>query len=191
MTKGSWCDFGSVFVIIIVDTSVISPDAIFRNHQTHSLRFYNILSMCLFPSPPSAERAVGDGERMLDVLQRWGQHRAEVRFFLRHNRAPGRETGKRTHLSRDTTTHVTDNHAKWLLLLDLSSEVWTEAVCQREKNWRQYNTTAETRAAWALSEGNKYPQLYEMKDVFWTLPSRTGQYIDFGWRYWYIFIYHF
>uniref|UniRef100_A0A3P8V205 Tumor protein p53 binding protein, 2a n=1 Tax=Cynoglossus semilaevis TaxID=244447 RepID=A0A3P8V205_CYNSE len=41
-----------------------------------------------------SERAVGDGERMLDVLQRWGQHRAEVRFFLRHNRAPGRETGK-------------------------------------------------------------------------------------------------
>uniref|UniRef100_A0A3Q3WMM3 Uncharacterized protein n=1 Tax=Mola mola TaxID=94237 RepID=A0A3Q3WMM3_MOLML len=33
-----------------------------------------------------SERAVGDGERMLDLLQRWGQHRAEVRFFLRHNR---------------------------------------------------------------------------------------------------------
>ena len=31
---------------------------------------------------------------MLDVLQRWGQHRAEVRFFLRHNRAPSRESGK-------------------------------------------------------------------------------------------------
>lgn len=42
----------------------------------------------------SAERAVGDGERMLDVLQRWGQHRPEVRFFLRHNRAPGREPSK-------------------------------------------------------------------------------------------------
>ncbi|XP_069548785.1 apoptosis-stimulating of p53 protein 2a isoform X2 [Brachyistius frenatus] len=40
-----------------------------------------------------SERAVGDGERMLDVLQRWGQHRAEVRFFLRHNRAPSRESG--------------------------------------------------------------------------------------------------
>lgn len=39
-----------------------------------------------------SERAVGDGERMLDVLQRWGQHRAEVRFFLRHNRAPSRES---------------------------------------------------------------------------------------------------
>ncbi|XP_061645618.1 apoptosis-stimulating of p53 protein 2a isoform X2 [Phyllopteryx taeniolatus] len=39
-----------------------------------------------------SERAVGDGERMLDVLQRWGQHRAEVRFFLRHNRSPSRES---------------------------------------------------------------------------------------------------
>uniref|UniRef100_A0A3Q3NHF1 Tumor protein p53 binding protein 2 n=1 Tax=Mastacembelus armatus TaxID=205130 RepID=A0A3Q3NHF1_9TELE len=41
-----------------------------------------------------SERAVGEGEKMLDVLQRWGQHRAEVRFFLRHNRAPSRESGK-------------------------------------------------------------------------------------------------
>ncbi|XP_041866912.1 apoptosis-stimulating of p53 protein 2-like isoform X2 [Melanotaenia boesemani] len=40
-----------------------------------------------------SERAVGEGERMLDVLQRWGQHRAEVRFFLRHSRAPSRESG--------------------------------------------------------------------------------------------------
>ncbi|XP_061766063.1 apoptosis-stimulating of p53 protein 2-like isoform X1 [Nerophis ophidion] len=40
-----------------------------------------------------SERAVGDGERMLDVLQRWGQHRPEVRFFLRHSRAPSRDSG--------------------------------------------------------------------------------------------------
>ncbi|XP_053291633.1 apoptosis-stimulating of p53 protein 2 isoform X1 [Pleuronectes platessa] len=40
-----------------------------------------------------SERAVGDAERMLDVLQRWGKHIAEVRFFLRHNRAPSRESG--------------------------------------------------------------------------------------------------
>ncbi|XP_028278738.1 apoptosis-stimulating of p53 protein 2 isoform X2 [Parambassis ranga] len=40
-----------------------------------------------------SERAVGEGERMLDVLQRWGQRRMEVRFFLRHNRAPSRESG--------------------------------------------------------------------------------------------------
>ncbi|CAL8256205.1 unnamed protein product [Lota lota] len=40
-----------------------------------------------------SERPVGDGERMMDVLQRWGQHRGEVRFFLRHDRAPSRELG--------------------------------------------------------------------------------------------------
>ncbi|KAJ8014009.1 hypothetical protein DPEC_G00035790 [Dallia pectoralis] len=40
-----------------------------------------------------SERPVGDGERMMDVLQRWGQHRSEVCFFLRHDRAPSRESG--------------------------------------------------------------------------------------------------
>ncbi|KAF6731446.1 Apoptosis-stimulating of p53 protein 2 [Oryzias melastigma] len=40
-----------------------------------------------------SERPVGENERMLDVLQRWGQHRPEVRFFLRHNRPPSRESG--------------------------------------------------------------------------------------------------
>ena len=49
------------------------------------------LSNPLFSSP---ERPVGEGERMLDVLQRWGQHRVEVRFFLRHDRAPSRESGE-------------------------------------------------------------------------------------------------
>uniref|UniRef100_A0A673YXR4 Tumor protein p53 binding protein, 2b n=1 Tax=Salmo trutta TaxID=8032 RepID=A0A673YXR4_SALTR len=41
-----------------------------------------------------SERAIGDGERMLDVLQRWGQQRGEVRFLLRHDRAPCRESGE-------------------------------------------------------------------------------------------------
>eukprot|EP00063_Salmo_salar_P035257 XP_014010092.1 PREDICTED: apoptosis-stimulating of p53 protein 2-like isoform X2 [Salmo salar] len=40
-----------------------------------------------------SERPIGVGERMLDVLQHWGQHRAEVRFYLRHDRAPSRESG--------------------------------------------------------------------------------------------------
>ncbi|TSP25426.1 Apoptosis-stimulating of p53 protein 2 [Bagarius yarrelli] len=37
--------------------------------------------------------AVGENERMLEILQRWGSRRSEVRFFLRHERAPGREPG--------------------------------------------------------------------------------------------------
>ncbi|XP_068444762.1 apoptosis-stimulating of p53 protein 2-like [Clinocottus analis] len=40
-----------------------------------------------------SEHAVGEGERMSEVLQRWGQQREEVRYLLRHQRAPGRESG--------------------------------------------------------------------------------------------------
>ncbi|XP_030012319.1 apoptosis-stimulating of p53 protein 2b isoform X2 [Sphaeramia orbicularis] len=40
-----------------------------------------------------SERVVGEGERMLEVLQRWGQQTGEVRYLLRHHRAPGREPG--------------------------------------------------------------------------------------------------
>ncbi|KAJ8002394.1 hypothetical protein DPEC_G00179680 [Dallia pectoralis] len=40
-----------------------------------------------------AERAIADGERILDVLQHWGQQRGEVRFLLRHNRASCQELG--------------------------------------------------------------------------------------------------
>ncbi|XP_030627511.1 apoptosis-stimulating of p53 protein 2b [Chanos chanos] len=40
-----------------------------------------------------SERIMGGGERMVDVLQRWGQQRSEVRFFLRHDQAPCHESG--------------------------------------------------------------------------------------------------
>uniref|UniRef100_A0A8D0GS54 Tumor protein p53 binding protein 2 n=1 Tax=Sphenodon punctatus TaxID=8508 RepID=A0A8D0GS54_SPHPU len=40
-----------------------------------------------------SERPVADNERMLDVLQRFGVQRSEVRFFLRHERPPNREIG--------------------------------------------------------------------------------------------------
>ncbi|XP_041839002.1 apoptosis-stimulating of p53 protein 2-like [Melanotaenia boesemani] len=39
-----------------------------------------------------SERVVGEGERMLEVLQKWGQQRGEVRYILRHQRAPGQES---------------------------------------------------------------------------------------------------
>ncbi|XP_004867490.1 apoptosis-stimulating of p53 protein 2 isoform X1 [Heterocephalus glaber] len=38
-----------------------------------------------------SERPVADNERMFDVLQRLGSQRSEVRFFLRHERPPGRD----------------------------------------------------------------------------------------------------
>ncbi|XP_008124096.1 apoptosis-stimulating of p53 protein 2 isoform X1 [Anolis carolinensis] len=40
-----------------------------------------------------SERPVADNERMLDLLQRYGVQRSEVRFFLRHERSPNWETG--------------------------------------------------------------------------------------------------
>ncbi|XP_064174104.1 apoptosis-stimulating of p53 protein 2-like isoform X2 [Anguilla rostrata] len=62
-----------------------------------------------------SERVVSEAERMLDVLQRWGQQRTEVRFFLRHERAPSRESGvsrgpehlaKRNGVKGSTDRHV-------------------------------------------------------------------------------------
>uniref|UniRef100_A0A3Q3J048 Ras-associating domain-containing protein n=1 Tax=Monopterus albus TaxID=43700 RepID=A0A3Q3J048_MONAL len=48
-----------------------------------------------------SERIVGEGERMLEVLQQWGQQRGEVRYLLHHQRAPGRELGNEcTHARR-------------------------------------------------------------------------------------------
>nr|XP_020642309.1 apoptosis-stimulating of p53 protein 2 isoform X1 [Pogona vitticeps] len=40
-----------------------------------------------------SERPVADNERMLELLQRYGVHRNEVRFFLRHERPPNWESG--------------------------------------------------------------------------------------------------
>uniref|UniRef100_A0A672PTB4 Apoptosis-stimulating of p53 protein 2-like n=1 Tax=Sinocyclocheilus grahami TaxID=75366 RepID=A0A672PTB4_SINGR len=53
-----------------------------------------------------SERVVGDSERIIEVLQRWGQQRAEVRFFLRHDRAPGHDTGER---ERERVTNNQNN----------------------------------------------------------------------------------
>lgn len=38
---------------------------------------------------------------MVEVLQRWGQQKGEVRYLLRHQRAPGGESGEK-HLSTIT-----------------------------------------------------------------------------------------
>ncbi|KAI5088947.1 tumor protein p53 binding protein, 2 isoform X2 [Silurus meridionalis] len=62
-----------------------------------------------------SERVVDDGERMMELLQRWGQQRSEVRFVLRHERAPGHDTGppggpalslKRNMLKATSETHL-------------------------------------------------------------------------------------
>ncbi|KAL1263564.1 hypothetical protein QQF64_006303 [Cirrhinus molitorella] len=35
-----------------------------------------------------SERVIGESEKMMDLLLQWGQERPDVRFFLRHGRAP-------------------------------------------------------------------------------------------------------
>ncbi|XP_035493577.2 apoptosis-stimulating of p53 protein 2-like isoform X4 [Scophthalmus maximus] len=55
-----------------------------------------------------SERVVGEAERMMEVLQRWGQQRGEVRYLLHHQRAPGREAGG----SRDADPMMKKNQGK-------------------------------------------------------------------------------
>ncbi|XDV50998.1 hypothetical protein PO909_019957, partial [Leuciscus waleckii] len=56
----------------------------------------DVLELCRDPGDSSchlaevwrgSERAVGESEKMMDLLIQWGQARPEVRFFLRHGRA--------------------------------------------------------------------------------------------------------
>uniref|UniRef100_A0A8C1PP00 Tumor protein p53 binding protein, 2b n=1 Tax=Cyprinus carpio TaxID=7962 RepID=A0A8C1PP00_CYPCA len=56
-----------------------------------------------------SERVVGDSERIIEVLQRWGQQRTEVRFFLRHDRAPGHDTGERERKRERESPHMDIN----------------------------------------------------------------------------------
>lgn len=49
---------------------------------------------------------MGEGERMLELLQRWGSRRSEVRFFLRHERVPGREPGEFSSISSNGARHA-------------------------------------------------------------------------------------
>ncbi|XP_071996134.1 apoptosis-stimulating of p53 protein 2 isoform X2 [Engystomops pustulosus] len=56
-----------------------------------------------------SERPVADNERMIDVLQKYGMQRNEVRFYLRHNRPPSRESGN---LQRSHDPNVKRNGVK-------------------------------------------------------------------------------
>ncbi|KAI4900518.1 hypothetical protein NFI96_026657 [Prochilodus magdalenae] len=59
-----------------------------------------------------SERVIGDSERMIEVLQRWGQQRAEVRFFLRHDQVPNHEMGglRGSELSLKRNTVKSERH---------------------------------------------------------------------------------
>ncbi|XP_019962727.1 apoptosis-stimulating of p53 protein 2-like [Paralichthys olivaceus] len=56
----------------------------------------------------SSERVVGESEQMMEVLQRWGQQRGEVRYLLHHQRAPGPESDR----SRTSEQKVKRNQGK-------------------------------------------------------------------------------
>ncbi|TRY91598.1 hypothetical protein DNTS_021759 [Danionella cerebrum] len=43
-----------------------------------------------------SERAVAEGERMLDLLLQWGQERSEVQFYLRRGRTPSQSSDSRS-----------------------------------------------------------------------------------------------
>ncbi|KAG7236806.1 hypothetical protein INR49_000231 [Caranx melampygus] len=45
-----------------------------------------------------SERVVGEGERMMEVLQRWGQQRGEVRYLLHHQELQVRNICPQLHL---------------------------------------------------------------------------------------------
>ncbi|XP_026135063.1 apoptosis-stimulating of p53 protein 2-like isoform X1 [Carassius auratus] len=65
----------------------------------------DVLGLCQEPGESSchlaevwrgSERAVGESERMMDLLLQWGQERPEVRFFLRQGRSPNLPTDSRS-----------------------------------------------------------------------------------------------
>ncbi|XP_026080629.1 apoptosis-stimulating of p53 protein 2-like [Carassius auratus] len=65
----------------------------------------DVLELCQEPAEASghlaevwrgSERAVGESEKMMDLLLQWGQRRPEVRFFLRRGRAPSTPTDSRS-----------------------------------------------------------------------------------------------
>uniref|UniRef100_A0A671YSU3 Tumor protein p53 binding protein, 2a n=1 Tax=Sparus aurata TaxID=8175 RepID=A0A671YSU3_SPAAU len=116
-----------------------------------------------------SERAVGDGERMLDVLQRWGQHRAEVRFFLRHNRAPSRESGKCPSPAPTPTTHTVATPRMDMTLAELQEmaarqqqqiEAQQQLLASKEQRLR-YLKQQEQRQQQQASEQEKLQRLRE------------------------------
>uniref|UniRef100_A0A671VG25 Tumor protein p53 binding protein, 2b n=1 Tax=Sparus aurata TaxID=8175 RepID=A0A671VG25_SPAAU len=70
-----------------------------------------------------SERVVGDGERMMEVLQRWGQQRGEVRYLLHHQRAPGRESGERAPRLDVTLSDLQDLAARQQQQIDAQQQL--------------------------------------------------------------------
>uniref|UniRef100_A0A9J7ZVV8 Tumor protein p53 binding protein, 2b n=1 Tax=Cyprinus carpio carpio TaxID=630221 RepID=A0A9J7ZVV8_CYPCA len=97
-----------------------------------------------------SERVVGDSERIIEVLQQWGQQRTEVRFFLRHDRAPGHDTGERERKrERECLGHFT----KLVALLSL--------ICIYEQRLRFLKLQDQRQQQQQVSEQDKLRLLRE------------------------------
>uniref|UniRef100_A0A8C9XXM3 Tumor protein p53 binding protein, 2b n=1 Tax=Sander lucioperca TaxID=283035 RepID=A0A8C9XXM3_SANLU len=93
-----------------------------------------------------SEHVVGEGERMLEVLQRGGQQRGEVRYLLRHQRAPGPETGKKESGSTHCVWCLQEQRLRQLKDHQEASE--TERLQQLREN--AHNQEAKLRRVRAL-----------------------------------------
>lgn len=89
----------------------------------------DLLPLRIFLFSNLSERVVEEGERMLEVLQRWGQQRGEVRYVLHHLRAPGRESGRK------------------LLLISTDSSKsfgpFRHRQCVMDASWRLFHSNSE------------------------------------------------
>uniref|UniRef100_A0A3P9DQS8 Tumor protein p53 binding protein, 2a n=1 Tax=Maylandia zebra TaxID=106582 RepID=A0A3P9DQS8_9CICH len=107
-----------------------------------------------------SERPVGDGERMLDVLQRLGQHRSEVRFFLRHNRAPSRESGKQLFVATPQMDMTLAELQEMAARQQQQIEAQQQLLASKEQRLR-YLKQQEQRQQQQASEQEKLQRLRE------------------------------
>ncbi|XP_076841111.1 apoptosis-stimulating of p53 protein 2b isoform X1 [Brachyhypopomus gauderio] len=96
-----------------------------------------------------SERVIGDSERMIEVLQRWGQQRAEVRFFIRHDRAPSHDTGGPRDLlvNRNTVKANAERHLENGMVLPRVDITLTELQEMASRQQQQINAQQQLLAS--------------------------------------------
>ncbi|XP_026883500.2 apoptosis-stimulating of p53 protein 2b isoform X2 [Electrophorus electricus] len=96
-----------------------------------------------------SERVIGDSERMIEVLQRWGQQRAEVRFFIRHDQEPSHETGGPRDLlvNRNTVKVSAERHLENGMVLPRMDITLTELQEMASRQQQQINAQQQLLAS--------------------------------------------
>ncbi|KAK1802396.1 hypothetical protein P4O66_022063, partial [Electrophorus voltai] len=97
----------------------------------------------------AAERVIGDSERMIEVLQRWGQQRAEVRFLIRHDQEPSHETGGPRDLlvNRNTVKVSAERHLENGMVLPRMDITLTELQEMASRQQQQINAQQQLLAS--------------------------------------------